>query len=267
MMTDWKRTIRDLALSDRVGIVRAVPSFRPLLKPMPLPTVGDTIERPVMDMKVKPRAFAFERARDVAAFANHLGGTLLIGARETDQQLRAYVGMSEAEAGAVLDDYSKAVAARCQPRPALDFEQYEHPGDSTKRIVTINVQPSLNLVGVKLAGDKATDGYGGPAYVFPVRSGTDATYLEPGQLAMFMTPQTRRAAVLLARIPLKSRVHVNLGSGRPNQTWLFDGVVEEDNIVRFRTEETSKLYHLPLDRVLTVYQDPVEWRVVMAFHA
>ena len=34
----------------------------------------------------------------------------------------------------------------------LDFEEYEHPDDPTKRVVAINVQPSLNLVGVEIGG-------------------------------------------------------------------------------------------------------------------
>lgn len=217
-----------------------------------------------MDMKVKPRTWAFEQARDVAAFANHLGGTLLIGAHETDQQLRAYVGMSEAEAGRVLDEYSKAVAKRCHPPPMIDFEQYEHPDEATKRIVAINVQPSLNLVGVHVAGDLANDGHGGRAYVFPVRSGTDATYLEPGQLAMFMTPQIRRVAVMLARISPGTRVVVHLGHNGTMPTWEFVGVEEEKNLVRFRSE--TQAIHLPLDRILSVYEHNEGPRVLMDYY-
>jgi hypothetical protein len=151
--------------------------------------------------QVKPATYAFERAKDVAAFANHLGGTLLIGAQELNGQLQAYVGMPPTDAGAVRNDYSKAVADRCMPRPTIDFEEYDDPGDPAKRIVAINVEPSLNLVGVKISGDKDKEGYGGIAYVFPVRSGIDARYLESGQLAMFMTPHVRRVAVLLSKIP------------------------------------------------------------------
>lgn len=65
-----------------------VPTFIPLAKPLQLPTIGRTIERPVMDWKVKPAKHSFERAKDVAAFANHLGGTLLIGAHELNEERR-----------------------------------------------------------------------------------------------------------------------------------------------------------------------------------
>jgi hypothetical protein len=61
---------------------------------LPLPTIGSAIERPVMDWKVKAALNAFEKAKDVAMFANHLGGTLLIGAAEAQGHLGAYVGMS-----------------------------------------------------------------------------------------------------------------------------------------------------------------------------
>jgi hypothetical protein len=240
-----------------------MPTFVALQKPRSLPTIGEAIERSVMDWKVKASPTDFEKAKDVAMFANHLGGTLLVGAGELSGQLNAYVGMTEARAGALRDSFSKAIADRCQPRPAIDFEEYEDPHRPRRRIVAINVSPSLNLVGVKVAGNKRREGYGGPAYVFPVRSGTDARYLEPGQLAMFMTPQIRRVAVMLARIPTGTRVTVVLGrdSQKVTPTWFFDAVVEEENVAHFRSE--TKPVHLPIDRILSVYQDPDGWRVVM----
>jgi len=43
-----------------------VPTFTPLTKPRTLTTIGQAIEHLIMDWKVKPAAFAFERAKDVA---------------------------------------------------------------------------------------------------------------------------------------------------------------------------------------------------------
>ena len=57
-----------------------MPMHVPQRKPRPLPTVGENIERPTMDWKRREVAFKqddkarYERAKDVAAFANHLGG-------------------------------------------------------------------------------------------------------------------------------------------------------------------------------------------------
>jgi hypothetical protein len=242
-------------------MLQTVPTFSPLQKPQQLPNIGQAIERPVMDWKARPAAFAFEKAKDVAAFANHLGGTLLIGASEANGRLHGYAGMPAADATTCRDGYSKAVADRCQPRPAVDFEEYEDPNDPTKRVVAINVQPSLNLVGVKVNGDKSAEGYGGAAYVFPVRSGTDARYLEPGQLAMFMTPQIRRVAVMLARIPVDADVDI-LGNGSPYNT-TFVSVQEEENLIRVRMPDN--MYRiLPLDLVRSVYKNSAgRWQVIM----
>jgi hypothetical protein len=235
------------------------------MKPRPLPPIGEAIERPVMDWKTKPAAFAFARATDVAAFANHLGGTLLIGAREEHGQLRAYVGMTPEEAGACRDDYSKAVADRCQPRPAVDFDEYTHPSDPTKRIVAINVQPSLNLVGVKVTAHKQSEGWGGDSYVFPVRSGTDARYLEPGQLAMFMTPQIRRIAVMLARIPHNAEVAICPDS-KSHMSCTFVDVSEEDNICTVITN-INRTVRYPLDMIQSVFQDiDGRWHIMIDYY-
>jgi hypothetical protein len=237
-----------------------VPTFIPLTKPQLLPAVGQAIERPVMDWKVKTAAFQFEKAKDVAAFANHLGGTLLIGAHELNGQLQAYVGMTSADAGKLRDDYSKAVADRCQPRPAIDFEEYDDPSDRSKRIVAINVQPSLNLVGVKVNGDKTNEGYGGAAYVFPVRSGTDARNLEPGQLAMFMTPQIRRVVVMLARIPINAEVKFRAPNNKNVMT--FVSVNEEENVVLLKSGHIDFVY--PLDLVRSVYREANKYWTILA---
>jgi hypothetical protein len=235
-----------------------VPIFIPLMKPQALPALGQAIERATMDWKVKPAQHAFEKAKDAAAFANHLGGTLLIGASEVNGQLSAYLGMSTMEAGACRDAYSKAIADRCQPRPYIDFEEYDDPNDSTKRIIAINVQPSLNLVGVKINGDKTNEGYGGPAYVFPVRTGTDARYLEPGQLAMFITPHIRRIAILLSRIPKGAAVLVKRPAGYDYFEYRarLDEVREEENIVTFTDLSAGNpLRRIPLDRITTVFEE------------
>lgn len=222
------------------------------MKPRPLPPIGEAIERPVTDWKAKPAASAFERAKDVAAFANHLGGTLLIGACEEHGRVKAYVGMRRKEAGAVRDDYSKAVSNRCTPRPAIDFEEYDDPGDPEKRIVVINVQPSLNLVGVKVSADNGKEGYGGAAYVFPVRTGIDTCYLEPGQLAMFMTPKIRRIAVMMARMPHNAEVMLS-PDNTSHMDCTFVGMLEDENTFTVITNAHITVRY-PLDMVESVYQ-------------
>jgi hypothetical protein len=247
----------------------AVPTFRPQVQPIPLPQIGDAIERVVMDWKVKSANLSFEKAKDIAAFANHLGGCILIGVAEDKGQLVKYVGMPPNEAGKVRDDYSKAVVQRCQPPPNVDFEEYKDPHDSTKRIVAINIWPSLNLIGVKIDTDKSKEGFGGPAFVYPVRSGTDAMYLQPVQLPMYITAQVRRIAVMLARIPDGATVQLietRLDNSKIDNAYTFDGVSEDENLVKFRVRGSSTVLHVPLDRVLTVYEGPdAAWRVVSQY--
>ncbi len=244
--------------------------FVPLTQTASLPTIGSAIERPILDLKVKPAPNAFEKAKDVAAFANHVGGTLLIGASEVDGRLSAYVGLDDA--GDVRDAYSKAVADLCQPHPLVDFEDFAAPGSSTKRVVAVNVWPSLNLVGVKVLSHPNPGGYGGVSFVYPVRSGTDATYLEPGQLAMYMTPSVRRVAVMLSKIPLDTEVHIYIRSESHKYTAHFVGVFEEENIAKFVGGDRNPLRALPLDRILTVYETwdsqlkRVVWKIIAEIH-
>ncbi len=223
-----------------------------------------------MDWKAAPSAGAFEMAKDVASFANHLGGTLLIGAAERAGQLAAYVGLDPAMAGRVRDSYSKAVADRCQPRPFLDFEEYEVPGDAMKRVVAINVSPSLLLVGVRVAANKQSEGWGGDVYAYPVRSGTDARYLEPSELAMYMTPSIRRTAVLFSRIPSGAEVRVVeeiRDAVKQTETYRFGAVLEDENLVQLKLANGDP-FHLPLDRVISVFQTTPNgyWRILVEFH-
>lgn len=219
-----------------------------------LPEIGTDIERAVMDWKVVPAATEFHKAKDVAAFANHLGGTLLLGAAEANGQLAAYVGLSVADAGAVRAAFSKAVANRCNPFPLIDFDEFEDPGDSTRRIVAVHVWPSLLLIGVKVMAHKPTEGWGDSSYVFPVRTGTDADFLQPDQLAMYMTPEVRRIAVLLSRIPKGTMIRVHRVEDTHAWVGRLGEVSEVENIVTFHKENGDKMQNLPLDCIRTVYE-------------
>ena len=71
---------------------------------------------------------------------------------------------------------------------------------------------------------------------------------------MLMSPNVRRHAVMLAKIPIGARVNVRLvvattGDYKKDHEWYFAGVDEQDNVARFSSDE-----RLPLDRLLTVYQ-------------
>jgi len=260
-------TNRCFRVQSRVQLV-IMPFFVPQEPDQPLPQPGSAIERSVMDWKVVADGTDFHKAKDVAAFANHLGGTLLIGAKETDPRgyLEGYVGLDLPTAGAVREQFSKAVKERCEPLPQVDFADYLHPDTPSKRIVAVNVWPSLLLVGVKLSAHKPSEGYGGVSYVYPVRSGTDAVYLTPSQLAMYMTPQVRRVAVLVSRIPKGALVKLFFRRGASRAS-VYDDLKEAQNIVMFRNPDGSRDFSVPLDTITTVYeawegtQKYVYWRI------
>lgn len=245
-----------------------VPSFRPISLGDALPAPASTVERATWDLKAKhPADKRFEAAKDVAAFANHLGGTLLIGAQEKLGRVDCYVQLTEDEAKATQDLFSQEVTQRCRPKPLFDFVRIPHNGGF---VLAINVWPSLaGPVGVRVNADKATEGWGGPAFVFPLRVGSDSTpdFIAPENLAMFMTPSVRRAAVMLGKIQLRAAVAVFVHNHRQaspdSKTLLFFGVNEEDNLVTFLEQNNNNVELVyPLDRVRTVFKDKNEWKVI-----
>jgi hypothetical protein len=223
-----------------------------------------------MDWKVVADGTDFHKAKDVAAFANHLGGTLLIGAKETNGHLEHYVGMDPADASSVRDKFSKAVKDRCEPLPRIDFEEYSDPNDAAKKVIAVNVWPSLLLIGVRITAHKPTENYGGDSYVLPVRSGTDADYLTPNQIAMYMTPQVRRVAVLISRIPKGSPVTI-WNSRNSHYNAMFEEIKEDENLVMFKSQDGSRAPNIPLDCIKTVYEawegtlHRIYWRMYVDF--
>lgn len=233
-----------------------MPVFVPLEQPRELPATGTAIERAVTDWKSKDTSTHFHKAKDVAAFANHLGGTIVVGAVEVKMHLQAYSGLEPAEAARVRREYSEAITQRCDPHPRFDFEEYPCPGATDRVVVAVNVWPSLLLVGVWVTAHKPTEGYEGHSFVFPVRAGTDADYLTPGQLAMYMTPQVRRVAVMLSRLEPGTKVTIRMLGASP-QVLAFEQLHEEQNLVSFSEKSGTgdRSRHLPLDRILTVFED------------
>ena len=192
----------------------------------PLPAVGHGYERATLDLKARCNlGKTVHLAKDVAAFANHLGGTILVGATEANSRVGAYTPLTEADTAATQDAISKAVADRCSPRPVLDFARYR---EGTGFVLAVNVQPFIGqAVGVRVMADKASGGYGGDAYAFPLRSGSDSAYLLPEQLAMYMLPNLRRLEIMLAPLQPGDRITV---LGRTGQ-----GVPAQPHVVKFKT--------------------------------
>jgi hypothetical protein len=246
-----------------------MPRFEPILESHQLPPVGDGYERAVLDLKGRGGvAHSFHMAKDVAAFANHLGGTLLIGAKEEAGRVGEYDPLNEETTNGVQKKFSEAVRDRCSPRPLVDFARLARDGGF---VLAVNVWPYVGqVVGVRVKADKAADAFGDQAYVFPVRVGVDATYLYPEQLPMFMTPEVRRAAILLNSVPKDYAVTVRIGRRVAGEAYeefslVVDEVDELANVVSFLPANGSRgagQRSYPLDKVSTVFKDPIRgWRI------
>jgi predicted HTH transcriptional regulator len=129
-----------------------------------LPLRGETIERATRDLKggrtTPDPTNAFELAKDVAAFANHLGGELLVGANEVDGVVGEYEGLPLPLANTLREQYSKAVKRRCLPRPLFDFDLFPAPNDNQKHVLVVYVAPYVggsSSVSLSWATNRATN--------------------------------------------------------------------------------------------------------------
>lgn len=248
-----------------------MPVFEPITKPEQLPPEQVAYETAVFDMKkqVKRKAMddptssrvrfdKFEMAKDVAAFANSLGGTILIGAAEDKARgvLGKYFPMTEADTKELKDAYGEAVKERCSPAPLLDANPIQKDGGF---VLAVNVWPFPGQpVAVMLRGDK-TDGYGDPAWVFFHRVGDDAKPIKPEQLAMLMIPELRRKMILVDSIPQSSRSLLYLFSANGNNMAVIGLTVHpvgHSISLRLNSGAVNAWFEIPLDAVKFVWKEP-----------
>ncbi|MGO8998105.1 MAG: helix-turn-helix domain-containing protein [Polyangiaceae bacterium] len=187
-----------------------MPLFTPVLQEADLPAVERGYEHTTLDAKTSarkggnapPAPFSDpELAKDVAAFANALGGTVLVGAREDLPRgvIAAYVPLAETDAKETTEHYNVAASSFCSPRPLIQVARIPLAGGV---VLAVNVWPFIGqLVGVSEDGT----GRQGRAFRFPYRVGNAAVWIEPEQHVMFMIPAIRRTVILLESIPLDAR--------------------------------------------------------------
>jgi predicted HTH transcriptional regulator len=70
-----------------------------------------------------PTIDSWEAAKDIAAFANALGGVILIGADEDKKRgmLGRYSPLTDPEAKTARDAWGEAVETRCSPKPMVNL--------------------------------------------------------------------------------------------------------------------------------------------------
>jgi hypothetical protein len=188
---------------------------------------------------------AFEIAKDVCAFANHLGGTIIVGAQEGkgDQRGRiaALVPLTDPSPGELVTAIDRAVKLYCLPVPLVNAQEITLDDTQATRIlrraspatsiVAINVQPALNTpIGCLTCCDQCTECKASGvtcsckgkqidhAYRFPIRTIESARYLRPDELAKTMNVTERRALLELQAIEGELTITVWFNRGGDSKT-------------------------------------------------
>lgn len=209
---------------------------------------------------------SFELGKDVAALANALGGTILVGAQEVASTLHVYLPRDDDEVKRTIRAIEDAVRDRCSPSPVVSMEKIHYESGC---ILAVNVSafPS-QPVGVWVRGDKE-DGYGDPTWTFPVRVGTQTKFFRPEQLAMLMLPELRRVAIALADIEQNTEVFLHTASRTVHNTpypvtFLSSDPLANVLIIReFASNGGLADVAVPLDGVRSVWRANARWHVAL----
>ena len=134
-----------------------------------------------------------EMAKDMAAFANALGGALVIGATEGPTEPNYSSPLAANYAGQIALEFDQAVRDYCRPSPTVHIRTIPAPDASGKVVLVVNIEPAIDgPVAARHRNDK-------DAWRFPIRVGRDTEFLFPEQLPLYMNSKARRAKLLLLR--------------------------------------------------------------------
>src|SRR5262249_21803649 len=153
----------------------------------------------------------------------------------------------------------------CSPNPLLEPAVF--PWDAGF-LLAVNVWPFPGQAVAVRTGSKDKQ-----LYVFPFRSGTQTKFLEAEQLPMLMLPQLRKAAIVLAHIPVGKLVRIIDQGGQGNIELYLDGIFAERNCFRLKGQGSGKGVGdvqklpdgvtLPLDVVDLVWEEKGRWQLAI----
>lgn len=176
--------------------------WKPINNAGELPPIGSR-ESDILDFKAQgygnTDSDRYESARDVAQFANQLGGTIILGAQDENGILKEYAGLLE-----IADQRIKIrdiCATRIEPSVLIDLVEIDCNG---RKVLVVNVTPSLSVVGVRISTER---------YEFPIRRNDRKCFLTFQEVAMMGTPE-RRGRLLLESIPQNSRTKLRMDPER-----------------------------------------------------
>jgi hypothetical protein len=238
--------------------------FRTITTSADLPNPGTGRETGTFDFKGSADPTnQRELAKDIAGFANSLGGVVLVGAVEdsTTGTLLRYNPMGTATAEALKRAYELANSQRCQPTPVVDVVRISLPSPASGDVVVVNVYPTpMGPVGVRWDSDK-----GGPSFAFPLRTATQTQFLTPTELAMLMVPELRRIAIALDSIPLEQRDKIFMVfTARVSGAQMVKLVSVESRLTAAEFLCPYERVAIPLDRIQSVWkQDDQLWIIAV----
>ncbi len=231
-----------------------MPRFVPLSNADPLPLIGSAAEHALWDLKREPTNSKYELAKDVAALANHFGGTILIGAQEYRGHIQSYFPHPVETIQKIESDISSAVDSRCSPRPTLNFARFNEGGGC---VLAVNVWPNIsNICGVKVKTDKSSD-TGTDSWVFPVRIANQTGFVKPESFSMYMLPELRRTLLLLYAIPSEANIIIFQNGNTLTSKARIIEIREDTNslIIAKDSLRPRQVVSFPLDSVRNVYKD------------
>jgi hypothetical protein len=229
-----------------------------------LPAPGTVREGLSLDAKSKPYFDGFELGKDMAAFANAIGGVVLVGANEANKLIE-YVPLPRAIADKQSQAFEDALRDRCSPTPLVKIFVLPQ-GAGYVAAINVDAFPG-QPVGVSADGGKNKQGVG---FAFPMRIASQTTWLLPEQLAMLMLPELRQRAIQLASIPLTNRKMISLiGSSGPRFLAELEGIDYQAGAAIFSLQQAGKdaatgSVHLPLAAIEYVWRGAGSYRVSLA---
>lgn len=230
-----------------------------------LPTAGQlnhrAREKSDLDFKrFVDRARPWEHAKDIAAFANALGGVILVGADDASGNL-VYCGVQGQTVSDVRAIYEQA-AQLCSPQPAVDVVPIVQ---GHVELVAVNCEPYLDELVAAPAGSRDRNGSElkhPNAWVFPIRRASQTDFIRPENLGAYMDRTVRRAVVLLEGIFLAARanvvlIYVQANAQAPSfSTGQLLEIAAERNFARFLVQLGGHAHkvHIPLRDVEDVWE-------------
>jgi hypothetical protein len=239
----------DVPTFDRSDKLRNLMRWEPITAENVVAKLSGASEHAICDFKVcydfqNDPTKRFEIAKDVCAFANHLGGTIIVGAKEGRGDrlglIDNFLPLTSPTPTELVKEVDRVIRNLCLPVPVADAVSIELDANqlneilrreaSATTIVAINVEPTLSgpigcLACVehskvckeagtvcKCTGMKVPD-----ARRFPIRAVEGADLLRPDQIARRMNVNERRALLDLQPIEDEKQILVWFNSGTSHQ--------------------------------------------------